>query len=132
MKKLELKHILPYIPFKLKAQDIRTKEIRIVTLLHFTCDLSTVGHNQLIYDGLLLSKHLPILSPLSDLTKEIQVNGERFVPYKKIKEIYPSDTFSSSSNPAQWSLRAVEKLLEWHFDVYGLIENDLAIDINTL
>jgi hypothetical protein len=26
----------------------------------------------------------------------------------------------------------VEKLLEWHFDIYGLIEAGLAIDINTL
>jgi hypothetical protein len=53
--KLELKHILPYIPFQLKAQDIRTKEIRTVTLLHFTYNKETVGHNHLISDGLLLS-----------------------------------------------------------------------------
>lgn len=26
----------------------------------------------------------------------------------------------------------VQKLFEWHFDVFGLIENNLAIDINTL
>jgi len=72
-----------------------------------------------------------VLRPLSDLTKEIEVNGEKFVPIKKIKEMYPLDTFSSTSNIAQWSFRVVQKLLEWHFD-YGLIENDLAIDINTL
>ena len=26
----------------------------------------------------------------------------------------------------------IEKLFEWHFDVFGLIEKGLAIDINTL
>ena len=26
----------------------------------------------------------------------------------------------------------VQKLLEWHFDVFGLIEQGLAIDINTI
>ena len=26
----------------------------------------------------------------------------------------------------------VSKLIEWHFDVFGLIEKGLAIDINTL
>lgn len=26
----------------------------------------------------------------------------------------------------------MQKLIEWHFDVFGLIEKGLAIDINTL
>jgi len=29
-------------------------------------------------------------------------------------------------------LQLFEKLFEWHFDIYGLIEQGLAIDINTL
>ena len=26
----------------------------------------------------------------------------------------------------------VEKLLEWHFDIFGLLEKGLAVDINTI
>jgi len=143
--KLELKHLAGYLPYELKAMDKRTKEIRIVTLLHFTYNKETVGHNHLLYKGLLLSEHLPILRPLSDLTKEIEVNGEKFVPMKKLlKEVgfnYPLECYIQDE---QWILndgyraigqlshRKVDMLLQWHFDIYGLIENNLAIDKNTL
>jgi len=158
---LELKHILPYIPFQLKAQDIRTKEIRTVTLLHFTYDLSTVGHNHLIYDGLLLSKHLPILRPLSDLLTNCDVEDNPFNSYIKkeftyiefLQVIYnekirfSDDSFSdlppfknslhfSLCDIFQYSLNFDEifeiqdKLFRWHFDVFGLIEQGLAISIH--
>jgi len=73
-----------------------------------------------------------ILFGLDNLTKEIEVNGEKFVPCEKIKEMYPIDTFYSTSNIAQWSHRIAKKLYEWHFDLHSLIENNLEIDINTL
>lgn len=132
MEKLELKHLAPYLPYDIMAIDLNTKEIRKVTLLHFTYTTISVGHNHLIYEGILLSKHLPILRPLSDLTKEIEVNGEKFLPIERIKKMYPSDTFSSTANLAKWSYRIIEKLCEWHFDIFGLIEKGLAVDINTL
>lgn len=73
------------------------------------------------------------LRPMSDLQKEIHFNGETFTPAERIKKMYPSDTFlTSTSNPAQWSYRIVQKLLEWHFDIYGLIDENLAININEL
>lgn len=31
-----------------------------------------------------------------------------------------------------WTNEFQQKLLEWHFDIYGLIEKDLAIDINKI
>jgi hypothetical protein len=142
--KLELKHLAGYLPYGLKAQDLRTKEVRAVTLLHFTYDNETVGHNHLIYDGLMLSKHLPILRPLSDLTKEIEVNGDKFVPIDWFEHDSVSDYFDGNI----WvkflfedgkcgdldfiPYGMIQKLLEWHFDIYGLIDAGLAIDINTL
>jgi hypothetical protein len=38
------------------------------------------------------------------------------------------DMYLANINPSE--IR--EKLAEWHFDVFGLIEKNLAIDINTL
>ncbi len=129
MKKLELKHLSPYLPYELYGVIFYTETDFEKTKL---CINDGLNNEADIASWILGTYQVkPILRPLSDLTKEIEVNGEKFVPYKKIKEIYPFDTFSSSSNPAQWSLRVVEKLLEWHFDVFGLID-DLAIDINTL
>ena len=120
---------------------------------------------------------LPILRPLSDLTKEIEVNGDKFIPVVKLLKIAIKDNgqnierskinpyycsngigdlicgadndimnvmyysekmlFRASNKitkfdvyPYQNKLRS--KLFEWHFDVFGLIEKGLAIDINTL
>ena len=81
---------------------------------------------------------IPILRPLSDLTKEIEVDGERFVPLKKFyrearllleKEIRitPGEIISE-----YLSFEIIEKLLSWHFDLFGLIESNQAIDINTI
>lgn len=150
--KLELKHLAGYLPYELNALCVRTNEIRKVTLLHFTYDLKTVGHNHLIYEGLLLEKHKPILCPLSDLTKEIEVNGEKFVPIewfeigddvndseeydhgniKLIKTMESISKFNISNDMLHLPYGVVQKLYEWHFDIHGLIEAGLAIDINTL
>ena len=141
--KLELKHLAGYLPYGLKAIDERTKEIRTVTLLHFTYDRESVGHNHLLYEGILLSNHLPILRPLSDLAKEIEVNRKKFVPKEKLWDeiVYDTDEEYYRILKREWDeidliksapYRFVQRLQEWHFDIYGLIENGLAIDINTL
>jgi hypothetical protein len=77
-----------------------------------------------------------ILRPLSDLTKEIEVNGERFVPIKKCKKTtilkhvskYPFDFKDLEFERYDVMLL----LFQWHFDFQGLIEKGLAVDINTL
>ena len=104
-----------------------------------------------------------------DITKEIEFNGKKFVPFIKLAKIeagvHKSETstyiedegyafyveylpswfglyFNKKTNMfSRWDdgegkdacnndLRA--KLFEWHFDVFGLIEKGLAVDINTL
>jgi hypothetical protein len=101
----------------------------------------------------------PILRPLSDLKNIIEVNGEKFVPIERLFEIkYPElvsrgreyyiefvpNWVLCSGNWTATSLKIslsdiysnyywlVQKLIEWHFDIFGLIEKGLAIDINTL
>lgn len=130
MKELELKQIAPYLPYGLK---IKTEKM-------FVGDPIMELTHENVYDKISLvsffsfkqKNYKPILRPMSDLHKEIEVNGETFTPAERIKKMYPSDTFSSTSNAAQWSYRIVQKLLEWHFDVYGLIDENLAININEL
>jgi hypothetical protein len=140
--KLELKHIIPYIPFQLKAQDIRTKEIRTVTLLHFTYDLSTVGHNHLIYDGLLVSKHLPILRPILDLSILVKDEFEKYDGIRSGKadeevinifcEENGVDEIIENIDLKSLPYECIEYMFKNHYDFFGLIEAGLAIDIKTL
>lgn len=86
----------------------------------------------------------PILRPLSDLTKEITINGEVFVPMEsiyKMRSLDWNESFLKEKALAAFkrdlfTLRLqydfVEKLLSWHFDCFGLIENNLAININEI
>lgn len=101
----------------------------------------------------------PILHPLSDLTKEIEHNGEKFTPIEYLFKVeHPahdpkgrkcyyenSGRFISCSGvwcSAETSFNIIEisknnfwkikKLIEWHFDIAGLIDKNEAIDINTL
>lgn len=99
----------------------------------------------------------PILHPLSDLTKEIKHNGEMFVPIEKIWSIVYNDSINSKfeyittansilchsiktgydchvfvDNIYDNKFWKIIKLVEWHFDIAGLIEKGEAIDVNTL
>lgn len=119
--RLELKHLAPYLPYRLMVQ----------YKPHFSDDFKI---KELCTTSVAFSLHKqdkPILRPLSDLTKEIEVNGEKFVPieeFEKAGYIFPLNEDNFHNLP----FGIVNILLKWHFDIYGLIENDLAIDINTL
>jgi len=152
--KLELKHLAGYLPYGLKAYDSRsTIELCASYLLvddEFKNEFISIC--EITNGGKFWIK--PILRPLSDLTKEIEVNGEKFVPSKILENQYLSTSFWGTNSIGSGILGVdgkmknlcfidneiigecpymiYEKLLSWHFDIYGLIENGLAIDINTL
>jgi len=134
MEKLELKHLAGDLPYGLETiynlSDVigcRKDETRSKLLTAENCDF-------------VFKYCKPILRPLSSLTKEIEVNGEKFVPIEELKKIHNTtasykevqegiiDQLKTDSIP-YW---IVKKIYEWHFDIHGLIEKDLAIDINTL
>jgi hypothetical protein len=92
----------------------------------------------------------PILRPLSDLFKEIEIKGDKFIPVELLdSESYPVDYFDVEMNFYEYlenwvdskekshhiqfiPFGFIQQLLEWHFDVFGLIEKGLAVDINSL
>lgn len=78
--------------------------------------------------------HRLILRPLSDLTTEIEHKGERFVPINRIKEsqyhLFFRGDITSPLEGLQFS--EIRKLIEWHFDLFGGIENKEAINVNDL
>jgi hypothetical protein len=131
--KLKLKHLAGYLPYGLKVLDEKAETNENVFTLESISIHSTVSDNDGNTD-ILFTEIKPILRPLSDLTKEIEVNGEKFVPIERLntdKDLdYDVDNVDYIS--LGFVIKDYNKLLEWHFDIYGLIENDLAIDIKTL
>lgn len=83
--------------------------------------------------------------PLSDITKEIDYNGEKFVPWNLLEIDSSIVDFVSFNNQPIIRLvdcefiyaidvynNIIEKLFEWHFDVFGLIPQGLAISMDDL
>ena len=127
--KLELKHLAPYLPYGLNM-DIshteyaikeaesknRLKECKLVGInssaefATLCCITNIKQHNNgILYLSIVTPK--PILRPLSEIDDD-----EENTPETISKCCYSY----------------VEALFENHFDVFGLIEKGLAIDINTI
>lgn len=171
MKTLELKHIAPYLPYELSYLNTLRNEVELLTIYAFANYTALFRANN----------YKPILRPLSYLTKEIEHNGEKFVPIKNLisviidktllklqfihiiennnnlcivyknqhgyyytlglffsKELTLTIQFDVSNSLKRKGksfgvpYEIYEKLFEWHFDVFGFIEQGLAVDINTL
>ena len=151
--KIELKHLAPYLPYGLKIRCFRKGEKLFLEDIILTGEILDYILSE---DANRYNYHKPILRNLSDLTKEIERNGEKFIPIYKLWELagfeigrgqYIEETpnFIKTSNlgTAQEfristfdilssNYNVIQKLLEWHFDIFGLIEQGLAIDLNTL
>ena len=143
MKKIELEHLAPYLPHGLKT---------IVNHNPYTITVDENGDDTIQLIDVLECGYKPLLRPLSDLTKEIEVNREKFVPIEQIKKIligidgssggfyylgykyythnfsYYNETCATLALP----YHIIQKLIKWHFDVFNLIQRELAIDTNTI
>lgn len=126
---LELKHLAPYLPYRVEIYQLNA-DFRNT----FTLDIE--GLRIMEVQGFKYFK--PILRPLSDYKKEIYINGQIINPFEYlvhntqsiiglnlmgIKMAYGNDSIP---------LFDANKLFEWHFDIYGLIAADLALDVNSL
>ena len=138
------KKLTPYLPYELKvliyfgwpAQQIKT-------MMGITFNkILTIRINHYAGTTTQAKKFIPILHPLTDLTKEIEVNGEKFIPKDRLKEkallkgfMGVSSMLSVLNEPKgyddlfHWMY---QDLIKWHFDLFSLIKKELAIDINTL
>lgn len=142
---LELKHLAPYLPYGLKIIWEDSGEINGINFdgeidfQNSTYPLSTLVFTFRYPENM---GWKPILRPLSDLTKEIEHNGEKFVPKDKINQ-YPQiggdgllyllvDGFHWSCDPLTWDYNTTQWLFSLHFDVFGLIEKGLAVDFNSV
>lgn len=138
METLELKHLAPYLPYGLKMIYVHTNKIGQISNIY---TLGSGYNNDDIKisidysEGEHIWMYKPILRPLSDLTKEIEIDGEKIVisneyGYYRFDEM--STLKGGSVILSSIMLKEYEIILKYHFDIFGLIEKGFAIDINTL
>jgi hypothetical protein len=153
--KLELKHWAAYLPFDVKVQSTITGTIFTLKGLNDRKNLTSWGDwCYASFDSAKL-----ILHPLSDLTKEIEIKGKKFIPIDVLSEEFLCPFYKFGQHTTGWvgfidtafgstknnmpiymdneimgecHYFIYQKLVEWHFDIDNLIGHNLAIDINTL
>ena len=88
---------------------------------------------------LFISEYGLCLRPLSDLTKEIEHKGEKFVPLKMINYFSQDGNRSFEYILSKKDIKiedlpfwVINLLLEWKFDLADLISKGEAIDVNIL
>lgn len=137
MEKLELKHLSPYLPYGLKClnQNLPDEEFVVEELIGISDHIMWSGRFSAKHG----SNHIPVsaikptLRPLSDLTfEDLDKLGKRYDIQVNNEEVHVFRDLDENTNPLEWRYEDVQYLLSRHFDVFGLIEKGLAIDINTL
>jgi len=131
--KLELKHLAPYLPYGLKFTGDSGIETELC-MIDFNKNQVKAIIQGSDAESISLESNKPILHPLSDLAKEIKYNGEKLVPCNKIifNPYYDNTDVRETILKGYESYKNITQLLKWHFDVFGLIQEGLAVDINTL
>ena len=117
--KLKIEHLAPYSPYKLNYfVDFEDGDVAIYEMIGMFTDSGEIYLDG--YETNLESKNCkPILRPLSDLTEDLLcISWIENIQDKELGAECPYDV---------WQV-----LFANHFDVFGLIEKGLAIDINTL
>jgi len=139
--KLQLKHLAPYLAYGLKMQFIiRDVVEKTGTLTRITHDQELTHPTKIAidYDD---SEHIwmfkSILRPMSDLVKEDFLNLYYQAVDEKTDDSWLLEAIEGGHNFIyadfqNLTYRSISFLFEHHFDVFGLIDAGLAIDINTI
>lgn len=127
MEKLELKHLAPYLPYKVGIEIFNYKRdyvgVRYSTINGFYMIKDEVHVNYVGGStGKSFTEFKPILRPLSDIDDDL---------FEEIGFADEED-FKESVENGDILYNNQIKLISMHFDVFGLIDAGLAIDINTI
>ena len=131
--KLELKHLVSYLPYGLKIKDVKHgsvfEALNFITTPHQDFSLFKGNLDQLINDKYLK----PILFPLSSLTKDDIKNFiKNFYQFNNydLKSIdlkeWAEDLIFLINEKEPFQLSQFEYLFSKKFDVFGLIDAGLA------
>lgn len=155
---LSIRELSVYLPWNLRC------ELPSYTGILYSLQSNSVADFLIEEDGFdyalspnyYLGEIKPILRPLSDLNKEIEVCGKKFVPldilfpyddleyvtysskpgeltlsvtYKMMGEVF-TDLVVSRNSIDNCDYGVVSRMAEWHFDLFGLIDRGLAVSVH--
>lgn len=167
-KKIKMEELCPYLPYRLKIQTAYGLHVMNSEVDRFSDD-PNISIRAVINNP---DQYKPVLRNLSDLTKEIEHNGEKFVPILRIFHeagiIHNFESFEFITDkaldfrPCKYGVKDNElsfwyepeyqlfmyegdeeipalhqytlhtKLFEYHFDIFGILDKKLGIDLNTI
>ena len=125
--KLEVKHLTPYLPYGIQIQykersgDLFTEELFHIQTKILPSKKQFISVNKMLP----LTNVKPILRPISSM------NEEECAIYNEIQSMCHSVT-NKFYDQCYTQAALIDFLASRHFDMFGLIVSDLAIDINTL
>ena len=110
---LELKHLAPYLPYGLKFSHSGNTNVELKELKY------SKANEQWTANGFFFSQIKPKLKPLTDLMKG-ETHFKKLLPNSE--DFTPTDVIEAVKNKEFYDW--VQICIEWHFDVFGLIERD--------
>jgi hypothetical protein len=138
---LEIKHLAPYLPYQLTGiASFLEDTIFVVDTLN-SRTLRVVGETKFgnnVPLGCFCKEFKPILRPKTDLNKEIIVNGEKHQMWLLLNGCKVLDNGKIENmngylfNVLDLKYSQIKTMLEFHIDIFDLIPQGIAIDINTL
>lgn len=139
--KLELKHLAPYLPYRLKVKFEADEYIHDVVGLNITSE----GLGVISPFGDCGSCEIEICKPILRPIREVEQYFENLygdLKHQDVTDYFDADFLASHDNieiseiqllePGQIPYGTIQVLFKHNFDVFNLIEKGLAIDINTL
>lgn len=134
----ELEYISFYYPYDLKMI-FKDEGGRVIDLKNFTKSKNGKliihdGYSWIWLDNGSVDNYKPILRPLSYLTKEITIDGETFIPIEVLEKLSSQETqllhleLRKTTGKITIPITLLQMLLKWHFDIFGLIAQNKAVD----
>lgn len=120
--KITIEHLAPYLPYQLRIKEGNN------TYVLQGGTLDGIENYPSLYSGL-----KPLLRPLTDLHQLIPNKDYSYSEYisTSINDNQRNFRYLISGKYDQLEYWKLQRLFQYHFDVFGLIEQGLAIDINT-
>ncbi len=142
--KLGLKHFSAYLPYGLKCEVINW-DAKISRYRTTISELHAVySDGSCVFHDLVESEHgfesiMPILTPLSAFESDDIAKVKEYVgaakwceAYDEYFDIWFDDPANADKLVLQAPYEIVQYFLENHIDIYGLIQEGLATDVNKL
>ena len=138
--KLKTKHLAPYLPYNLKCEVLNSGQEKEIGEMIAVYDDNSACFGNIIESEKGFEYIKPILKPMLDFETYF---AKIFETNKDIKE-YLNEGFITIDNnfiniedmltykPECMPFGVVQLAFKHHFDIFGLIEKGLAIDVNTL